>query len=158
MDVDGTLTDGKIYMGENGEIMKAFDIKDGFAIYEILPKNGIIPVIITGRTSQIVEMRCKELGITEIHQGCIDKKSKMLEVAEKYGLAIGKNGRIENSAYIGDDILDISGMCISEVSACPVDAANEVKNIATYICKRKGGDCALREFVDWLVENSADIT
>ena len=75
MDVDGTLTDGKIYMGENGEVMKAFNIKDGYAISYFLPSNGIIPIVITGRKSKIVENRCKELGITEVHQGCIDKKN-----------------------------------------------------------------------------------
>ena len=54
MDVDGTMTDGKIYMGSNGEMFKAFDIKDGFGIHEILPAFGILPVIMTGRTSRIV--------------------------------------------------------------------------------------------------------
>lgn len=83
MDVDGTLTDGKIYMGENGEVMKAFDIKDGYGINEILPKLGIIPVIITGRTSKIVENRAKELHITELYQGKHDKLDTMLEVMKK---------------------------------------------------------------------------
>ena len=69
MDVDGTLTDGKIYMGENGEIMKAFNVKDGYAIAHMLPEMEIIPVIITGRKSKIVENRAKELGITELYQG-----------------------------------------------------------------------------------------
>ena len=69
MDVDGTLTDGKIYMGSNGEVMKAFNIKDGCGIAMVLPKYGITPVIITARESKILENRCKELNITELHQG-----------------------------------------------------------------------------------------
>ena len=69
MDVDGTLTDGKIYTGSNGEVMKAFNIKDGYGIHDILIPNGITPVIITGRTSTIVENRCKELGISDLYQG-----------------------------------------------------------------------------------------
>ena len=95
MDVDGTLTDGKIYMGENGEVMKAFDIKDGYGINEILPKLGIIPVIITGRTSKIVENRARELHITELYQGKHDKLDTMLEVMKKYHCTK------ENAAYIG---------------------------------------------------------
>ncbi len=68
MDVDGTLTDGKIYMSANGELMKAFNIKDGYAIAR-LREYGIEPVIITGRSSEIVRQRCAELKITELHQG-----------------------------------------------------------------------------------------
>ena len=73
MDVDGTLTDGKIYMGANGEVMKAFNIKDGYGIHDILIPNGIRPVIITGRTSNIVEKRCYELGIKDLFQGVKNK-------------------------------------------------------------------------------------
>ena len=65
MDVDGTLTDGRIYIGAEGEVMKAFDVRDGYAIANILPSLDITPVIITGRKSQIVEVRAKELNITE---------------------------------------------------------------------------------------------
>lgn len=151
MDVDGTLTDGKVYMGEKGETMKVFDIKDGYAIYHTLPVNNIIPVIITGRSSKIVEVRCDELGIKEVHQGCLDKRDKLVEIAGRLGLTMGKNGIIEGSAYIGDDILDIPGMEISEVTACPADAAEKVKDVVTYVCRNKGGEGAVREFVEWLL-------
>ncbi len=151
MDVDGTLTDGKIYMGENGEVMKAFNIKDGYAISHILPEHGIIPIVITGRSSKIVENRCKELGITEIHQGCLDKKKKILEIFEKHGEDTIRDN-IQKCACIGDDILDISLMRICEVSGCPADACSEVKRIATYICGRDGGCGAVREFIDWIIE------
>ena len=66
MDVDGTLTDGKIYMGQSGEMMKAFNIKDGYGIHDILIPAGISPVIITGRKSEIVLNRCSELGIEQV--------------------------------------------------------------------------------------------
>ena len=75
MDVDGSLTDGKIYMGPSGEVMKAFNARDGFAINHLLPDNSISPVIITGRKSDIVTRRCEELHITEVHQGVADKLS-----------------------------------------------------------------------------------
>ena len=77
MDVDGTLTDGKIYMGANGELMKAFNIKDGYGIHDILPLIGITPVIITGRKSQIVANRCNEIGIHYLYQGVTDKESQI---------------------------------------------------------------------------------
>ena len=73
MDVDGTLTDGKIYMGPNGEAMKAFSVKDGYAINFILKPAGIVPIIITARTSQIVKLRCDELGIEKVYQGNLNK-------------------------------------------------------------------------------------
>ena len=84
MDVDGTLTDGKIYMGKKGEIMKAFDVKDGYGIAHILPKLGIVPAIITGRKSQIVANRAAELGITEVFQGVSDKPETLKRITEKY--------------------------------------------------------------------------
>ena len=112
MDVDGTLTDGKLYMGEYGEVMKVFDIKDGYAIKEMLPKFEIIPVIITGRKSKMTEIRCNELGIKEVHQECTKKKEKMLEIARRLGLKVTDDNKIAGSAYIGDDILDIPGMNI----------------------------------------------
>lgn len=151
MDVDGTLTDGKIYMGENGEIMKVFDIKDGYAVSRVLPENHIIPIIITGRSSKIVEVRCNELGIKEVHQGCLDKRDKLMEIARRFGLTMGENGIIEGSAYIGDDLLDIPGINISKVSACPADAAEKVKEAVTYVCRNKGGEGAVREFIEWFL-------
>lgn len=145
-DVDGTLTDGRLYMGPNGEVMKAFDIKDGYGIHEILPKYGIVPVIVTGRESSIVANRAAELGITELHQGKHDKLATVKAVIEKYGAA--KN----ECAYFGDDILDIIGMEQCGVVGCPADAVDEVKRIANYVCSRDGGHGAAREFIEWLVK------
>lgn len=144
MDVDGTLTNGKIYMGENGEVMKAFDIKDGYAIAHMLPEMGIIPVIITGRTSKIVENRAKELGITELYQGKVNKLDTLLSVIEKYGC------KKENVAYIGDDLPDIPCMKECGCVGCPADAVDEVKEISDYVCKNVAGHGAVREFIERL--------
>lgn len=138
MDVDGTLTDGKIYMGNNGEVMKAFDVKDGCGIKDILPTLGIVPVIITGRVSQIVQNRAKELGITELHQGVRDKLSVLKEVAEKYKAVP------EEIAYIGDDINDLDCIEYCGFSACPNDAVEEIKNAVDYVCKYDGGRGSVR--------------
>ncbi len=147
MDVDGTLTDGKIYIGNDGEMFKAFDIKDGYAINEMLPAMGIVPIIITGRISKIVENRAKELHITELYQGRHDKLNTLLEVMKKY------NCTKENVAYIGDDILDLVCMEQCGLTACPADAVEEVKQKVTYVCKKNGGEGAVREFIIKISEN-----
>ncbi len=145
MDVDGTLTDGKIYMGDSGELFKAFDIKDGYAIHNILPVHSITPIIITGRKSQIIINRALELGITHIYQGCNDKLQKLNEVCK---------GDLSSVAYIGDDIPDIKCMEFIKNSGgiigCPADAVAAIRNIVDYKCKRSGGNGAVREFIEWI--------
>ena len=74
----------------------------------------------------------------------------MLEIAAKYGLSTTENGMIEKTAYVGDDIIDLSCMEIAEFAACPSDAAEEVKKAADFICNKKGGDGAVREAIDWM--------
>lgn len=147
MDVDGTLTDGKINMGPDGEVFKAFDIKDGYAINEMLPAHGIVPAIITGRTSRIVENRARELHITELYQGKHDKLDTLKQLMAKHGCSR------ENVAYIGDDILDIECMHKCGVVGCPADSCRQVKEIAHYVCNRNGGDGAVREFIEFLLEH-----
>lgn len=151
MDVDGTLTDGNIYMSASGESFKSFHIKDGYGIHDILPQFGIVPIIITARESKIVEMRCKELEIKNIFQGCKNKKNKMIEIAERYGIKENPDGFLIQTAYIGDDIPDIECMKIAEYTGCPVDAVQQIKNIADFVAEHKGGDGAVREFIEWLV-------
>lgn len=146
LDVDGTLTDGKIYMGEYGEAMKAFDIKDGYAIRHMLPHYGIVPVIITGRTSKIVEYRARELHISELYQGKTEKLETLLAVMKKY------NCQKDEAAYFGDDVLDIPGMEQCGIVGCPADAVDEVKAISHYVCKKDGGQGAAREFIEWLIK------
>ena len=148
MDVDGTLTDGKIYMSQTGELCKAFNIKDGCGIHDILIPAGIIPVIITGRSSDIVLNRCKELGISNVFQGVGNKIEKLCEVTSD----------LSTVAYIGDDINDLS--CMEPVKSaggligCPGDAVEKVKAIADYIAPHNGGDGAVRDFIEWIINQS----
>ena len=141
MDVDGTLTDGRIYIGVDGEVMKAFDVKDGYGIVQ-LRKEGVLPVIITGRKSTIVEKRASELGINELHQGIHNKLEKLKEIAEKYDI------KAEEIAYIGDDLNDMECINYCSLSACPNDAMEEIKYLVSYVCKKNGGRGAVREFID----------
>ena len=141
MDVDGTLTDGHIYIGAEGEIMKAFHVQDGYAIAHVLPEKSIVPVIITGRSSKIVERRAAELKITHLHQGISNKLTKLKEVADALGVAA------EEIAYIGDDVNDLDCIRYCGLTACPADAVGAVRNAVDYIC----GSGAVREFVDMFV-------
>lgn len=148
MDVDGTLTDGKIYIGNDGEMMKAFSVKDGCGIRDILLPTGIIPVIVTGRKSKILENRCGEIGIKEIYQGITNKIEKLLSITEDLSII----------AYIGDDINDLSAMdLIKEAGGkigCPADANRKVKALADFISIKNGGDGAVREFIEWLADDT----
>lgn len=156
MDVDGTLTDGKIYMGEKGELFKAFDIKDGCGIKDILPQYGILPIVITARKSKIIENRCMELGIKELYQEVRNKKDVLYAVIKDYSQQEGICYSLENVAYIGDDLFDL--LCMESVKAakglvgCPSDAAKEVIDIADFISAKNGGSGAVREFIEWMIE------
>ena len=144
MDVDGTLTNGKIYISSNGELMKAFNVKDGYAIVN-LEKHGIVPVIITGRSSEIVAQRAKELHINELYQGIIDKLHKLKEIAQRYNILPYE------IAYIGDDLNDLDCIDYCGVTACPNDAIEEVRRSVDYICEQNGGNGAVREFIDKII-------
>jgi len=148
MDVDGTLTDGKIYIGEKGEVCKAFNIKDGYGICHLLPLIKVKPVIITGRQSAILENRCYELGITDLHQNISNKKELLLE------LSLGEADKI---AYIGDDLNDYECMkWVKEgggIVGCPADAVDQVIEIADFVSKKNGGCGAVRSYIEWLVSN-----
>lgn len=152
MDVDGTLTDNKIYIGNSGELMKAFSVKDGYAITHILPKHDIIPVIITARKSEIVCKRCQELGIEFIFQDISNKREKMIELANSHGIYENETGVLPDTYYIGDDISDFECMLIAEKKGCPADAVNEIKDIADFVSLKNGGDGAVRDFIEWLSE------
>ena len=148
MDVDGTLTDGRIYMGPEGEVFKAFNIKDGYAIHEMLPQMGIEPVIITARHSKIVERRCDELGVSRVYQGVKTKLLLLEQLLDEAGLSL------HNVAYIGDDVNDLPVMQAviqaGGLALCPGDAAAEVRSQCKYVSKCPGGFGSVRECVEWL--------
>lgn len=145
-DVDGTLTDGKIHISSDGELYKSFDVKDGYGIKCLLPCRGIQAAIITGRKSQIVELRARKLGIKYVYQNIKDKAAALQDLRLKLGISL------EEIAFMGDDVNDLPAMKIAGIAACPADAAQEVKEICAYICKRKGGYGAAREWIEYLID------
>ncbi len=154
MDVDGTLTDGKIYMGAQGELLKAFDIKDGYGIKEILPLHNITPVIITARSSEILQNRCRELGITELYQNTRDKFACLTVLLERH------HSSLAEVAYIGDDCLDLQ--CMEPVlraggqTGCPANAVPAVIAACSYVAPHKAGEGAVRDFVEYLVNHNSE--
>jgi 3-deoxy-D-manno-octulosonate 8-phosphate phosphatase (KDO 8-P phosphatase) len=145
LDVDGTLTDGGIYIDNHGNEIKRFNAKDGLAIAQSI-KHGVDCAIITGRDSQIVEKRSKELGIKHLYQGVHDKKDKLESIAKEINIPLA------SIAYIGDDINDLEVMKAVGFPACPNDAVQEVRSISKYIATSDGGKGAVREIIEYILK------
>ena len=145
LDVDGTLTDGGIYRGNNGEELKRFNVKDGYVIVNA-QKLGIEFGIITGRKSELVEIRSNELKIKYLYQGISEKTVILKEIMQKTEL------KKEEIAYMGDDLNDILIMKQSGLTGAPKDAADEVIQIADFVSEKNGGSGAVREFVEYILK------
>ena len=144
MDVDGTLTDGTLAVLPDGEEIKAYNVRDGMGVL-LAQLAGLKLGIITGKISKGLEKRAERLKITEIHQGIIDKKKVLNAILEKNGLTA------EDVAYIGDDLGDLDVIRSVGFSAAVADAHPIVKKSAHYICKKKGGSGAFREFIEYII-------
>ena len=146
MDVDGTLTDGTITYDQGGAEWKSFHSRDGAGI-RFLPLAGIVPAIVSGRTSAVVLRRAKELDICEIVQGSKDKAADLRDLAKRLGLAL------DEVAFVGDDLSDIPPMRLAGFSAAPSDAAPEAKRAARFVCTLPGGRGAVREAIEALLKS-----
>ena len=146
LDVDGVMTDGGIYYSNSGDEFKKFNIQDGYGITK-LRRAGINIGIITGRISNLVAKRAEELGITEIYQNLDDKLIAFESLKKKFNLTDS------DIAYIGDDEFDLPVLKLVGFSASPADAVPAVKNRVDYICKRGGGNGAVREIIEMILQN-----
>lgn len=144
LDVDGTMTDSRITYSENGDEIKSFNVKDGLAIVS-WQKLGKKVAIITGRSSNIVARRAKELHIEHFYQGVDNKKEVLENLLENLGLSM------ENVAAIGDDLNDLQMLKAAKISFVPRDSSAYVDKIATVILSKKGGDGAVREMIEYLI-------
>jgi 3-deoxy-D-manno-octulosonate 8-phosphate phosphatase (KDO 8-P phosphatase) len=145
LDVDGTMTDGKIYYSNSGDEIKSFNIKDGLMI-KSWNRLGKRSAIITGRVSKIVERRAKELDITFIRQGIKDKASELENIIKELNITL------ENVAVIGDDMNDLSMLKLVEKSFAPYDANAFIYDFVNYPLNKKGGDGAVAEMIDILLK------
>lgn len=147
MDVDGTLTDGKIHISAKGELFKSFYAQDGYGIACILPSCNIRPAIITGRSSEIVAARAKELGITELYQGVHDKREILEQLTKKYALFP------EEIAFIGDDLNDAPAAAFCGLTFAPANAAASFAALADVVLTKNGGAGAVRECIEYILAN-----
>ena len=144
-DVDGVLTDGGIIYDNSGMELKRFNVKDG-QIISHLKKAGFIVGAITGRDSQVVKNRCEELKLDFHFHGSSDKLVQYEKIKETYSL---KDNEI---AYMGDDIIDLSILTRCGLSASPQDAREYIKKHVDFIAPSKGGDGALRDLADYILD------
>lgn len=143
-DVDGVLTDGGVFYGPEGEVMKQFNIRDGMAV-ERLRAVGIDVGIITGELSPSVARRAEKLAIDLLYLGCKDKPAALRQVMAQRGLGA------QQIAFIGDDVNDQKIMEMVGITAAPSDALPQILAIADYVCHRPGGHGAFREFAELLI-------
>lgn len=145
LDVDGTLTDGGVYIDSNGVETKKFNIKDGAGIV-LAEKAGIDFMILTGRKSYCVERRAEELKIKYVFQGIIDKLSYLKSFLHE------NNIDPEEVAYMGDDVNDLECMSYVGFTACPADAVKRVRETVDFVSQFNGGFGAVRDLCDMFIK------
>jgi 3-deoxy-D-manno-octulosonate 8-phosphate phosphatase (KDO 8-P phosphatase) len=143
-DVDGVLTDGSLFIGDDGQEYKAFNSKDGHGI-KMMMRNGVDGAIITGRTSRVVEHRMADLGLTNVRQGCAEKLPVYEEMIAELGLSE------EQTAFIGDDIVDLPIMLRAGLAVATHDAHPMVKRYSHWITPSNGGCGAARDLAEMLM-------
>lgn len=143
-DVDGVFSDGRIYMGQDGEELKAFHTRDGYGI-KALQKIGVHVAVITGRRSNMVEKRMTSLGVQHILQGCEDKQPALESLQKQLSVPISA------TAAIGDDMPDLGMFNVANTCVCVQDGHPAVASKAHYITQIGGGFGAVRELCDLIL-------
>ena len=144
LDVDGVLTDGRLYFGPQGEALKAFDVRDGHGI-KLLMAAGVEVGILTARRSDIVTARMRELGVARVLQGQSDKRAALAALLAELGFAA------EQCGYMGDDLPDLGALRLVGFAAAPADAAPEVLAAAHWVAPREGGRAAVRATAEFVL-------
>ena len=147
LDVDGVMTDGRIFIDNNGVESKAFNVRDGHGI-KMLQRIGVEVAIITGRKSDVVKKRAEELGIKHVYQRSLNK----LETYEHLKLQLGIAD--SEAAFVGDDLVDLPVMRLVALSVAVADADSEVCARADWVTKNGGGSGAVREVTDLIIKAS----
>ena len=147
-DVDGVLTDGGMYYSESGDELKKFNTRDGMGI-KLLQRAGLITALITMEETKLVMRRAEKLAIPEVHQGAREKLAVLRALAARHGLTL------EEMAYIGDDVNDLEALKAVGFSAAPADAMPSVLKVVNYVCRKSGGEGAVREVVDLILAAQA---
>lgn len=146
LDVDGVLTDGSIWTGENGECVKRFNTRDGLGI-KMLQAAGIPVAILTGRNSKQTAARCRELGIESVTQGKLFKGKAFDELVQSHALSY------DCVAYMGDDVPDIPALKLAGLAACPSNASDEILSLAHFVSPKTGGNGAVRSLAELILKS-----
>ena len=145
LDVDGTLTDGRLYYGAQGELMKAFDVRDGHGLRLLSLHGGVKLAVLTGRRTDLVLQRCKELSIEPVVGQSRAKGAAIRKMSADLGIALS------DAAFMGDDVNDLPALRKVALSCAPADAAPEVLREVGWVAKRPGGRGAVRELCELLL-------
>ena len=146
LDVDGTLTDGRLYYGAQGEALKAFDVRDGHGLRLLSMYTGMRLAVLTGRRADLVQARCSELSIHPVVGSARDKGRALRELCASVGVPL------EETAFMGDDVNDLPALRLCALSACPSDAVAEVLRECSYIAPHQGGRGAVRALCELILE------
>ena len=138
VDVDGVLTDGGLYYGEGGEVLKRFDVRDGQGLV-LLRETGLVVAIVTRKQSAMVSRRAQDLGIAEVHQDVVDKAAVVKDLLARHRLTP------DQACYVGDDVGDLPALAAVGLPVAVADAVAEVRRAATYVTRAKPGHGAIRE-------------
>jgi 3-deoxy-D-manno-octulosonate 8-phosphate phosphatase (KDO 8-P phosphatase) len=144
LDVDGVLTDGRLYYGPRGEALKVFDVRDGLGIVQLL-RAGLAVAVISGRRSPMVAVRCRELGIVHVYQGVADKLAVLKALCGRLRLTLAA------CACIGDDLPDVPLLAAAGLSFAVADAHRAARRAADRVTRAPGGRGAVREVCDYLL-------
>jgi 3-deoxy-D-manno-octulosonate 8-phosphate phosphatase (KDO 8-P phosphatase) len=144
LDVDGVLTDGRLYFGPRGEALKVFHVRDGNGIVRLL-RTGVNVALVSARRSPMLLVRARELGIRHVHQGVADKLGVFARLCARLRLTPAA------CACVGDDVQDLPLMRAAALSFAVADAHPEVRRVADVVCKLPGGLGAVREVCDHLM-------
>ena len=144
LDVDGVLTNGTVIVNENGEQLRSFSIKDGYAI-QLAVKAGLKIFVISGGKSQGVKHRLNALGVTDVYLGVSNKLQLMKKILNENSL------HANEVAFMGDDIPDLECMQYVGLALCPQDAAEDIKTISGYVSPKPGGLGCVRDVIEKLL-------
>lgn len=144
-DVDGVLTDGSVFVTNEGEMQRTMNIRDGYALKAAI-ESGYKVCIISGGSNEGVRIRLRNLGVIDIHLGTPDKVKTFKEYTAVYGI------KPEQVLYMGDDIPDYHVMKLVGLPTCPQDSSPEIKNISTYISHKNGGKGAVRDVIEQVMK------
>src|SRR5258706_15304097 len=144
LDVDGVLTDGAVWWGQDGQEWKRFSFADIMGV-SLARKAGLIVALISGEDSPLVDRFANKMGITDVEKNCKDKAAALRAFAGRHGFSL------EQVCFMGDDVNDLAALEIAGLAACPADARPPVLAKARVVTKRPGGNGAVRELIDYLL-------